>query len=113
MTVKPSFFDHLSSEGRLRYQFTQAIMDPNLGTSLDSLRQILRQLQENPAKYIYLWLPFLDVFLHESRVLMLTPADLIAVIELGTILANTQLQGGQITSEEIWWRVIHACDLRG
>ncbi|MFL5704713.1 MAG: tetratricopeptide repeat protein, partial [Ktedonobacteraceae bacterium] len=105
------FLDQFNGEGWLKKQLTRALLDRNVETSLSRLRQIQQRLKTQPTRYAYLWIPFLDIFLHQSRVHALTPSDLIAVVEMGNILTN--IQGMQVHPEDIWWKAIRACDMRG
>ena len=111
MRPKVSLWGWLSRKGRLRNRWARALADPDPARSLDRLRQIQRRLQENPAKFAHLWLPFLDTLCDESRVHALTDADLTALEKMGSALRGGRRD--QIRPEDIWWRVLKARDTRG
>jgi len=82
--------------------------DPN--TSLNSLRQVQQQLQENPVRFSHLWIPFLDTFLDVERVRYLAPDDLLAIEEMANVLTNPATT--PLHPEDIWWRIVKSYDTR-
>ena len=107
MWISPesSFLNLFTSEGRLKLQWQQALAEANVYIRLAKLRLVQQQLLANEAKFVHLWLPFLDSFLSPTHFMALTKADIKEVEGMGDFLLEASLE--DCHPEEIWRRAIH------
>ena len=113
MTIESSFLGRLTSEGRLKYQWQQAMAERDVQIRLAKLRLIQEQLLTNQTKFVHVWLPFLNDFLSSTHIYMITEKDMQEVEEMGSILFHTSLEKNHRIAEEIWRLAVYSYTLRG
>ena len=105
MVLELSFLERFTSEGRLKSQWQQALAEPNIQIRYAKLRSVQQLLLTGQAKFVHLWLPFLDTFLSPAYLDTLIEADVKEVERMGDFLLLAALE--QYHAEEIWRRAIN------
>lgn len=106
MTPKASFWGKFSPEGRIKNLWAQALAEPNPDISLNQLREVLRLLLESPAELHQFWIAFLDVLLTPVYIHRLTGGDLLAIENMGQMLARGFAR--PLRPEDVWFRLLNA-----
>lgn len=108
MVPTSSFWGWFTSQGRLKNRWALALRDKKPERGLEKLRQVMKILTKETARYPHLLLPFLDTFFDAKRVRLLTDRDFRSVMEAGRVLSNNP--SPPVKPGEIWFRVVKAYD---
>ncbi|MCD6486973.1 MAG: hypothetical protein J7K35_06585 [Syntrophobacterales bacterium] len=110
MVPTSSFWGWFTSQGRLKNHWARALREKKPERGLDKLRQVMKTLTKETARYPHLLLPFLDTFFDAKRIRSLTDRDFRSVMEAGRVLSNNP--SPPVKPGEIWFRVVKAYDAR-
>src|SRR5262245_44182177 len=100
---RASFWGWFTRTGRLVNRWARAWADEDRARGLERLRQVRRQMHDDPRAFAHLWLPFLETYLAADRVRDLTADDLADVSAMADTLGT--VADAPVQPDEIWDRL--------